>query len=179
MKWIYFVAYLATIPLANWMIGNVGTCIADGPCLVPVGFGFTAPSGVLMIGAALVLRDAVQSAMGLKWTLGAICAGISLSAFVAQPSLVFASAVAFAISEFADLAIYTPLMRKGWVAGSVLASGVVGSTIDSAAFLFIAFGSFNFIEGQILGKLWMTAIGACLIFLFRNAALIVENKEPS
>ena len=49
--------YIATIPAANYMIGNVGTvCIPDGPCLIPVGFGVMAPSGVLMIGLALMLR---------------------------------------------------------------------------------------------------------------------------
>jgi hypothetical protein len=51
--------YALTIPAANWMIGNVGTfCVPDGPCLIPLGFGLMAPSGVLMIGLALVLRDA-------------------------------------------------------------------------------------------------------------------------
>ena len=59
-------AYALTIPAANYMIGNVGTvCIPDGPCLIPVGFGVMAPSGVLMIGAALLLRDAVHEWLGL------------------------------------------------------------------------------------------------------------------
>jgi hypothetical protein len=49
------------IPAANWLIGNVGTfCVPNGPCLVPVAPGLMAPSGVLMIGLALVLRDLVQ-----------------------------------------------------------------------------------------------------------------------
>ena len=57
----YFLAFIACIPLANWMIGNVGTHCAPphGPCLVPVapwgpgGQPLMAPSGVLMIGLAL------------------------------------------------------------------------------------------------------------------------------
>jgi hypothetical protein len=61
----YFLAFIACIPLANWMIGNVGTVCAPphGPCLVPVapwgpgGQPLMAPSGVLMVGLALVLRD--------------------------------------------------------------------------------------------------------------------------
>ena len=31
------VGFVATIPLANWMIGSVGTfCVPDGPCMIPV-----------------------------------------------------------------------------------------------------------------------------------------------
>lgn len=167
MKWIVFVAFLATIPAANWLIGNVGTeCIPQGPCLVPVGFGLMAPSGVLMIGAALVLRDAVQQLLGIRAAFVAIALGIVLSALVAPPALVLASAVAFGLAELADLAVYTPLRRKG-LALAVLASGVVGSIVDSAAFLLIAFGSLDYITGQVVGKMWMTLAAAVLLTAFR------------
>ena len=64
-KYLTIAAFTLTIPAANWLIGNVGTmCIPDGPCLVPVGFGLAAPSGVLMIGIALVLRDALHEQGG-------------------------------------------------------------------------------------------------------------------
>jgi len=160
MKWIVFAAFLATIPAANWLIGNVGTeCIPQGPCLVPVGFGLMAPSGVLMIGAALVLRDAVQQLLGIRAAFFAIALGIVLSALVAPPALVLASAVAFGLAELADLAVYTPLRRKG-LALAVLASGFVGSIVDSAAFLLIAFGSLDYIAGQVVGKMWMTLAAA-------------------
>ena len=34
---IYLALFAACIPLANWLIGNVGVvCVPDGPCLVPV-----------------------------------------------------------------------------------------------------------------------------------------------
>lgn len=69
-------AFAATVPLANWLIGNVGTeCIPNGPCLIPVGFGLSAPSGVLVVGAALVLRDAVHEASGVRGALAAIALG--------------------------------------------------------------------------------------------------------
>src|SRR5450759_4041810 len=58
---IFLVLFCLTIPAANWMIGHIGTvCLANGPCLLPVAPGIAAPSGVLMVGAALVLRDLVQ-----------------------------------------------------------------------------------------------------------------------
>lgn len=163
MRYLAFLAFLATVPLANWMIGNVGTvCIPDGPCLLPVGFGLSAPSGVLVIGAALVLRDMVQQLLGIRWAFAAIVCGVILSALVAPPALVFASAVAFLLSEFADLGVYTPLRKKG-LALAVLASGVVGSIVDSAAFLLLAFGSLDYIAGQVVGKLWMTGLGAAFL----------------
>jgi queuosine precursor transporter len=164
MKWLAFAAFLATIPAANWLIGNAGTeCIPTGPCLVPVGFGLMAPSGVLMIGAALVLRDAVQQLLGLRAALAAIAIGVLLSALVAPPALVLASGVAFGLAELADLAVYTPLRRKRLVL-AVLASGLVGSIVDSAAFLLIAFGSLDLIAGQVVGKAWMTLAAAAVLW---------------
>jgi uncharacterized PurR-regulated membrane protein YhhQ (DUF165 family) len=157
------VAFAATIPAANWLIGNVGTeCIPNGPCLVPVGFGLMAPSGVLMIGAALVLRDAVHEAGGVRSALFAIAIGAAASWFLAPAALVLASVSAFLLAELADLAVYTPLRRKR-LATAVLASGAVGAVIDSAVFLWLAFGSLDFVSGQVLGKLWMSLAAFGLI----------------
>src|ERR1700677_1747404 len=106
---VAFVLFLACIPLANWMIGHVGTvCVPDGPCLIPVAPGLMAPSGVLTAGFALVLRDLVQRFLGRAWGLAAVLLGTAVSALVAGPSLVLASGVAFLLSEFADFAVYTP-----------------------------------------------------------------------
>src|SRR5262245_44991659 len=64
----YLAAFIACIPIANWLIGHVGTvCVPNGPCLVPVAPGLLAPSGVLMVGLALVLRDLVQRRLGRQW----------------------------------------------------------------------------------------------------------------
>jgi len=166
MKFLVFLAYLATIPAANWMIGNVGTvCVPNGPCLIPVFPGLMAPSGVLMIGAALVLRDAVQQLLGIQWAIIAIACGVILSVLVAPPTLVIASAMAFAIAELLDLAVYTPL-RKRNLSLAVLASGVVGAAVDSAVFLWLAFGSLEFMAGQLVGKLWMTVIAAMVLWVW-------------
>lgn len=156
-------AFAATVPAANWLIGNVGTeCIPNGPCLLPVGFGLHAPSGVLMIGLALVLRDMVHEAGGAKAAIIAILIGGLLSWFVAPTALVVASVAAFILAELADLLVYAPLRRdRLWLA--VGASGVVGAVVDSAVFLWLAFGSFDFIAGQVVGKLWMSAIGAAVL----------------
>ena len=84
---------------------------------MPVAPGLMAPSGVLTVGAALVLRDVVQRCLGLVWGFAAIVIGAALSALVAPASLVLASAAAFLLAEFADFAIYTPLQRRAADAG--------------------------------------------------------------
>lgn len=166
--YLAFAAFAATVPMANWLIGNVGTeCIPNGPCLIPVGFGLMAPSGVLMVGAALVLRDVVHERLGQWWAVAAIVVGAILSAFFAAPSLVTASATAFLLAEAADFAVYAPLRRKH-LAWAVLLSGIAGAVIDSAVFLWIAFGSLSLIEGQIVGKMWMTLLAAGLLFARRR-----------
>jgi queuosine precursor transporter len=167
--YLAFAAYAATIPAANWMIGNVGECIPNGPCLIPVGFGLMAPSGVLMIGAALVLRDAVHRILGWQWALAAIAVGAALSFQFSPPALVIASVAAFLFSELADLAVYAPLQRKR-LALAVAASGFVGAAVDSAVFLWLAFGSLDFVAGQIVGKLWMTVFAAAALIVIRRRA---------
>lgn len=165
---IFLVLFCLTIPAANWMIGHVGTaCVPNGPCLVPVAPGIMAPSGVLMIGAALVLRDLVQRRLGVEFGVGAIVVGAMISAGLAPPSLVLASAAAFLLSEFADFAVYTPLARRRLVA-AVVASSVVGLVVDSIVFLWLAFGSMEFLVGQIVGKLWMVLLAVPFVAFLRR-----------
>lgn len=160
--------FALTIPTANWLIGNVGTvCVPDGPCLVPVAPGIKAPSGVLMIGLALVLRDLVQRRLGPLAGLGAIALGAAISAFVAPPAIVIASVAAFLLSELADFAVYTPLQRRRFVT-AVVASSIVGLVVDSIVFLWLAFGSLDFIAGQVIGKGWMVLLALPLMHLLRR-----------
>ena len=163
------VAFGLTIPAANWLIGHAGTvCVPEGPCLIPVAPGVMAPSGVLMIGLALVLRDLVQRRLGVGLAWIAILAGTAISATLAPPSLVVASAAAFLVSETVDLAVYTPLQRRNLVL-AVFASGVAGLVVDSIAFLWIAFGDLSFLAGQVLGKLWMILLALPLVAWLRRA----------
>ena len=165
---IFLVLFCLTIPAANWMIGHVGTvCVPNGPCLVPVAPGIMAPSGVLMVGTALVLRDLVQRRLGVEFGLGAIAAGAAISAGLAPPSLVLASATAFFLSEFADFAVYTPLARRRLVV-AVVASSIVGLIVDSIVFLWLAFGSLEFLLGQIVGKLWMVLLAVPFVAYLRR-----------
>lgn len=165
---LFLVGFGLCIPAANWLIGHAGTaCVPQGPCLIPVAPGLLAPSGVLMAGLALVLRDLVQRRLGLAPAAGAILAGALLSALLAPPALVLASAAAFLVSEAADLAVYTPLQRRGLVA-AVAASSLAGLVADSVVFLSLAFGSLDFLAGQVVGKLWMVLGALPLVHWLRR-----------
>jgi uncharacterized PurR-regulated membrane protein YhhQ (DUF165 family) len=150
---VFLVLFALTIPVANWLIGHAGTvCQPQGPCLIPV---------------ALVLRDLVQRRLGVAASSLAVLAGAALSALLAPPALVIASATAFLLSEFADLAVYTPLARRGLLI-AVLASGVVGLVVDSVVFLWLAFGSLDFLLGQIVGKAWMVLLSIPFVAWLRR-----------
>jgi len=164
----FLVLFCLTIPAANWLIGHVGTaCGTEGPCVIPVAPGLLAPSGVLMVGAALVLRDLVQRRFGATVGAGAVLVGAAISGLLAPPSLVVASAAAFLLSETVDFAIYTPLARKRFVAAVAL-SGFFGLVVDSIVFLWLAFGSLEFLAGQIVGKAWMIVLAVPLTVWLRR-----------
>jgi hypothetical protein len=162
-------AFTLTIPAANWLIGNAGTaCVPNGPCLIPVApGGIMAPSGVLMVGAAFVLRDLVQRRLGLHAALAAVAVGAAISWALAPPALVIASTAAFLLSEVADLLVYTPLQRRRFVLAVVLSS-VVGLVVDSMVFLHLAFGSFDYLPGQVIGKAWMVLLAVPLVAWLRR-----------
>lgn len=144
----YLIAYIGTILGANWAIAMFG--------LVPVGLGLMAPAGVFFAGLAFTLRDKVQDTLGRGWTFGAIAVGAALSALV-SPQFALASGAAFLLSEVADWAVYTPLRRRHWDA-AVWFSGLLGALVDSALFLGLAFGSLDFMAGQVWGKALMVGL---------------------
>ena len=156
-------AYLLTIVGANWAVHRFG--------VVPVGFGLMAPAGVYFVSAALVLRDATQYTLGKVWALAAMTAGVALSAIVAGPHLALASGAAFAISELTDFALFTWIAPR-W-AWAVLAGGAAGAVADSVVFLSIAFGSLEFLPGQVLGKLYGVAAASLVIAWRRRRRVAV------
>ena len=170
--YLALLGYIGTIFAANWFIGHVGSACPPpgevGPCIIPVAPGLVAPSGVLWVGAALFLRDLVQDELGRRWTVLGILAGAVLSYLVETPAIALASGAAFLLSEAADFMVYTPLRQSGRKALAVLASGLVGSLIDSAVFLQLAFGSLAFLAGQFAGKTEITVLCALLVWAWQR-----------
>jgi len=186
---IYIVGFIGSIWFANWLVTHWGTIrFSDGPWLIPVwpsgltpsGTPIYAPSGVLAIGVSFTLRDLVQRRMGAKVAIVAIVVGTLLSA-VLNPSLALASGVAFLLAETLDLFVYTPLQRRHLV-GAVVVSNIVGVVVDSIVFLTIAFGTLSLLEGQIIGKVWMTLVAIPVVFAIREwdrkRGLVPFDVEP-
>lgn len=156
--WAALVGFVATVWVANWLISHFG--------VVHVGFGLLAPAGVFAVGVAFTLRDIAHRAFGPWAVMAAIVVGAGLSWLVA-PQFALASGVAFLVSELADLTVYTPLSERSWL-GSVALSNTVGLAVDSALFLWLAFGSLAFFWGQVVGKAWMTLLAVCLLAAVRS-----------
>lgn len=155
--------FVATVYAANWAIQEFGP--------VWVWHGLMAPAGVYFVGLAFTLRDIVHRTLGRWVVVGCILVGAALSYLIA-PSFAFASGVAFLASETADLSVYEPLRKRGWFP-AVVASNIVGTVIDSMLFLWLAFGSLAFLEGQIVGKLWMTALAVGLMAFARRRKVVL------
>ena len=66
-----------------------------------------------------------------------------------------------------DLAVYTPIQRRNLVL-AVLLSSAAGLVVDSIIFLYLAFGSLDFLLGQIVGKLWMVLIALPFVWWLRR-----------
>jgi uncharacterized PurR-regulated membrane protein YhhQ (DUF165 family) len=158
MKYAWIVLFIGTVFGANWSLSTFG--------IVPIGFGLMAPAGVYFAGLAFTCRDLIHDTIGRRGVVAAIIAGAALSWFV-EPTFAIASGTAFLLSEFADYAVYAPLRSRGWVK-AVVTSNVVGLTADSALFLWLAFGSLDFIEGQLVGKGYMTIAAIAALWVARR-----------
>jgi uncharacterized PurR-regulated membrane protein YhhQ (DUF165 family) len=152
-------SFLAAIVAANWMTTRWG--------FVSLGFGVTSTAGVYAAGLTFGLRDACHELGGRLLATQAIVAGAALSYFIA-PSLAFASAAAFLISEFADLSVYTPLRKRNWVT-AVVASNFVGAIVDTVVFLQIAgFPIRSALKGQMIGNMIMILPGLAVVRIIRG-----------
>jgi len=109
----------------------------------------------------------VQRRLGVIYSAAAVVFGAVLSSIFAPPALVLASGVAFLVSEFADLAVYTPLARRRLIA-AVVVSSLVGLVVDSVIFLYLAFGSLEFLAGQVVGKAWMVLLSIPFVLYLRR-----------
>lgn len=162
------VVFAGSVVLANWLVTRYG--------VVRLGFGLTGPAGVYAAGIAFGLRDVVHETLGRLAVVVGILAGAVLSWLVGSGdklpggvvALAVASAVAFMLSEAADFAVYEPLRERTWP-GAVVASNAAGALVDSAVFLWLAFGSTAHLWGQAVGKWYMILPALPLVWLTRRA----------
>lgn len=148
------VAFIATIYMANWLVNHYGPIRVWPTELL-------APAGVYVVGLAFVLRDFIQYQGSKLLALGAIAVGTALSVFV-SPTLALASACAFAASELVGLGAFFVWQRRS-VVGAVLVAGALAAAVDSLVFLWLAFHSLVFFEGQWVAKVTMSLLAVPFI----------------
>lgn len=168
MKYLTAAAFVATVYAANWALTTYGVIHLVG--------GLYAPAGVFFAGLGFLLRCALQELAGRLWVVCAILAGAALSYWLGASttipgghvSIAVASACAFLFSELADWSVYTPL-RQRTITGGITAAQVVGATVDSLLFLWLAFGSVALFWGQFVGKMIMVLPALILVAAWRIA----------
>lgn len=141
--------YFAAIPFLNWSFGVIepfclvtpgsgepgrvmfDTCLMEN---IPVfSKGVSLHPLTIVTGLVFVLRDFVQRRMGQR-VLIVMGLGIAWAFYYAWPVIAIASGIAFAVSEFADWALYT--FTRYRLSTRILLSSAVAAPIDTTIFLF-------------------------------------------
>ena len=157
----FLIAFVITVVGANWALLTYG--------IVPIGLGLEAPASVYFVGLTFTFRDGLRERLGFKGALVAIAIGAILSYIleVRQDGdliarIAIASGAAFAVSEFSDAVVYERIRQRSRLL-AIIGSNTVGLVVDSALFLSLAFGSLEFLTGQVVGKFYMTVTAVVLI----------------
>lgn len=153
--------YIASVVLANVLVLMFG--------VIHIGFGLYAPAGVFAVGLVFTLRDFVHRSYGRKVSLLCIAAGAAISA-VLSPSLALAALIAFGVSETVDLLLYEQSKPSLGFIPAVAISNSVALILDSVVFLWMAFGSLEFLPGQVVGKAAMTVLAVGILYAIRRRA---------
>ena len=157
--------------------------------------GLTAPGGTFLIGIALSMIEIAhrtapsrregfvnaQVMVACGWAASVILAGYLAILNVMSPDdplfdrlagtwrIVAASLLAFAVSETIDNSLGTWMRDRVHDAWRVVGTNAVSVPLDSIVFLLVAFGSLEFISGQIVVKYAATLlVGVPLVLLLRR-----------
>lgn len=147
------VAFVAVVLATNAITSGLG---------IVTWAGVAVTAGTWLAGFSFIARDAVHESLGSRWVVGCIVVGAAVSATF-SPALALASGVAFLLSELADLAVYQPMRRRGLIRAA-LASNLVGSVVDSVAFLLIAGFPLSLVWAQVGIKSTTTTVFVLLIW---------------
>ena len=157
--------------------------------------GLVAPGGTFLIGIALSMIEIAhrtaptrregfvnaQVMVACGWVASVILAGYLAVLNVMSPEdplfdrlagtwrIVAASLLAFAVSETIDNSLGTWMRDRVHDAWRVVGTNAVSVPLDSIVFLLVAFGSLEFISGQIVVKYAATLlVGVPLVLLLRR-----------
>ena len=162
---VVLAAYVGTIVTANWASTHWSALLVGAVAV---------PAGTLWAGVTFTLRDLLHECLGPRGVLAAIAGGAGLSWLLASPQIAVASVLAFTVSELVGSLVYGRL-RTWSVLSAVIGSNLAGLGIDSVLFVPLAFGSFAFVPGQILGKTVATVLTVAVLVVARAVRRAVRS----
>jgi len=144
--------YVAMIPFVNWSFSWAPTLhLPFAPA-----FGFNPVT--VVTGLVLVVRDFAQREMEHK-VLVAMACGVAWSFYYASPHIALASAIAFALAESVDWALFT--FTRYSLSTRVMLSSLIAAPLDTTVFLYGAkFLTFPNWLMSVFGKL----LGAYVVY---------------
>lgn len=159
--------YVGSVVGANWLTERYG--------LVSIGLGLVVAAGTFAAAVALLARNLGQDALGRLVIVLLMAVGVGLSWWLSTPALAVASAAAFALSETADMTVYTALRSAGRPR-ALLCAGVLGAVVDTFVFLHLAGFPLtpSAVFGQLLVKAGLSAVVAIALGVRTRAVL----REP-
>lgn len=160
-------SYIALIAGVNWLFDFI-------PLVELPGGDLWSPAS-LIVGFVFVVRDFAQRRVG-HYILLAMVVGIIISWLMASPQLAIASALAFAVGELGDWALYT--FTKKPFSQRILASSLIGAPLDSLVFLScIGIASPISVSIMSMSKIF----GAIVIFILvrRREKLLMQMPMPA
>lgn len=187
-----FLAILVAIYIAAELVSN-----ATAGRLVQIG-SWVLPGAIFLYSLTFTLRDAVHTVGGWRVAKSLVGAGLAANALLAlygllvtelpKPSwfdgsayaqvfsttfrVVAASLVAYGISTWLDALVFERFKRS--IAGRVVASNLVSTTLDTAIFITLAFAGtgaplLDLMLGQVAVKMLVSTLLIPLVYWVRNA----------
>lgn len=122
--------YVGVMPFINWSFAAVPTAV------IPdwLGGGAFQPLAIVT-GLVLVVRDFAQRELK-HWIWGPMIVGLLLSTLTSWITIVFASGLAFLISETVDWAVYT--FSKRPLSQRIMTSSLASAPLDQLVFIGLA-----------------------------------------
>jgi uncharacterized PurR-regulated membrane protein YhhQ (DUF165 family) len=141
MKWIWALAYIVSVLLANILVDYFGIVTISG---------LTFPAGVVFVGLTFSFRDFAQRFWGV-WKIWLFIVIATFITLFMNWQIAIASVTAFLISETIDWLIFT-IVKKDFIY-RILISNIISTPIDSITFVVLAFGwNWDAICGQAIIK---------------------------
>ena len=140
-KWLWAVAYILSILLANVFVSYFG--------IVKIA-GLTFPAGVVFVGLTFSFRDFAQRHWGM-WKIWIFIAIATIITLFMNWHVAIASVSAFLIAETVDWLVFT-ITKKDFI-HRIWISNTLSTPLDSVIFVVLAFGwNWDAICGQALIK---------------------------